>query len=148
MSEPELLIMDEPTNVLDPILQNEVYSLIQETTKHGTTIFMSSHNLAEVDKVCSRVGVIRQGKLVATESIQALKEKHLYTIRMHLKKGVAVSAIKIEGAEVLHHHNQSIALRVKGDINPVVKKLAAYDLKDVEIEHAPLEDIFLEFYHS
>lgn len=75
MTQPELLIMDEPTNALDPLLQNEMYELIEEVTQNGTTVFMSSHNLAEVDRVCSRVAIIKEGKIVATESIKNLKKK-------------------------------------------------------------------------
>jgi len=68
MSKPEVLIMDEPTNALDPLLQNEMYELIEEVAEKGTTVFMSSHNLSEVDRVCSRVGIIKEGKMVTTES--------------------------------------------------------------------------------
>ena len=73
MHKPELLILDEPTNGLDPLMQHEFYELLNETKKEGRTIFLSSHILPEVEKVCDRIGIIRQGKLVTVETIETLK---------------------------------------------------------------------------
>lgn len=80
MFEPEILILDEPTKSLDPLLQNMVYDLIQKIADKKTAVFISSHNLAEVERICDRVGIIRQGRLVATESFSSLKEKKIYTV--------------------------------------------------------------------
>lgn len=146
MTEPEVLIMDEPTNALDPLLQNEMYELIEEVAKQGTTVFMSSHNLSEVDRICSRVGIIKQGKMVTTESIIKLKEKRLYTITVYFKDQFDKNAFNIENVEIKKEISEGLIISAKGDINQLVKKLGEYNLRDLRIEHASLEDIFLEYY--
>lgn len=146
MKKPELLVMDEPTNALDPLLQNEVYELLEEESKRGATIFMSSHNLAEVDYVCSRVGIIRNGKMAATESIAALKEKKISTVHLHFRNNIKPADVLDANAELVKHSGNTLIFKVKGDINPLIKKLSNYQLKDINISQASLEDIFLEYY--
>ncbi len=146
MTKPEVLIMDEPTNALDPLLQNEMYEMIEEVAKQGTTVFMSSHNLSEVDRICSRVGIIKQGKMVTTESIINLKEKRLYTITVYFKDKFDKNVFNIENVEIKKEIAEGLIMSAKGDINQLVKKLSEYNLRDLRIEHASLEDIFLEFY--
>lgn len=146
MFEPKLLIFDEPTNALDPILQNEVYELIKEQVEKGATVFMSSHNLGEVERVCSRVGIIREGKIVAEESILKLKDKKLYDIKVCLEDREDLKNLKADGLEIAQELPNCLILKVKGDLNPLIKKLGQYKLKDLNIERASLEDIFLEFY--
>lgn len=146
MTRPELLIMDEPTNALDPLLQNEMYDLIQEVAKNGTTIFMSSHNLVEVDRVCSQVAIIKEGKIVTTESIKNLKEKRLYTVTAHFSDSFDKNQFNIEGINITKEMQAGLIMNVKGDVNQIVNILSQHKLKDLQIEHASLEDIFLEFY--
>ncbi|MFH1207699.1 MAG: ABC transporter ATP-binding protein [Patescibacteria group bacterium] len=147
MTEPEILILDEPTNALDPLLQREVYKLLLEAQKKGTTIFMSSHNLAEVDHVCSRVGVIRQGKMVAVEKIHDMKHKRIYTVRAHIEGKFDASTFQLPGVELAAPSSDGeLILKVKGDLDPLIKKLAKYTVHDLAIEHATLEDIFMEYY--
>jgi len=146
MTKPELLIMDEPTNALDPLLQNETYDLIQEVAKQGTTVFMSSHNLAEVDRVCSQVAIIKQGKIVTTESIKNLKDKRLYTVTAHFADSFDENQFNIDGINITKQMQAGLIMNVKGDVNQVVQLLSQHKLKDLQIEHASLEDIFLEFY--
>jgi len=146
MAKPEVLIMDEPTNALDPLLQNEMYELIEEVAEQGTTIFMSSHNLSEVDRVCSRVGIIKEGKMVTTESIKNLKEKRLYTITAYFKDQFDKNAFNIENVQIKKEIAEGLIMSARGDINQLVKKLGEFNLRDLRIEHASLEDIFLEFY--
>lgn len=147
MTEPEILILDEPTNALDPLLQREVYKLLLEAQAKGTTIFMSSHNLAEVDHVCSRVGVIRQGKMVAVEKIHDLKHMRMYTVRAHITGTVDTQSFRMPGVEVAEAAaDGELVLKVKGDLDPLIKQLARHTVHDLEIEHATLEDIFMEYY--
>ena len=145
-TDPEILIMDEPTNALDPLLQNTMYELIEESAKNGTTVFMSSHNLSEVDRVCHKVGIIKDGKMVATESIRNLKEKRLYTVTAYFSDGFDKDEFKMEGVGITKEIPGGLLLSAKGDINNLVAKLSAHKIKDLQIEHASLEDIFLEFY--
>jgi len=146
MTKPEVLIMDEPTNALDPLLQNEMYDLLQEVAKKGTTVFMSSHNLAEVDRVCSQVAIIKQGKIVTTESIRNLKEKRLYTVTAHFSDSFDKSQFNIDGISITKEMQAGLIMSVKGDVNRIVDILSKHQLKDLQIEHASLEEIFLEFY--
>jgi ABC-2 type transport system ATP-binding protein len=146
MSNPDLLIMDEPTAGLDPILSERIYQMLDKMGHEGKTIFMSSHNLSEVEKVCSKVAIIKEGKLVATEHIADLKRKKMYSVTATFEGDFEASVFKIDGVEIKDEHKNFVELVVKGDINPVVQKLSQYQLKDLEIQRATLEDIFLEFY--
>lgn len=146
MTKPEVLIMDEPTNALDPLLQNEMYELIQEVAQQGTTVFMSSHNLSEVDKVCNKVGIIKKGKIVATESIKNLKNKKLYTVTAHFNDTFDKNLFNIEGINIVKEMQAGLIMNVKGDIKKMVSMLCQHKLIDLQIEHASLEDIFMEFY--
>ena len=148
MFEPELMIMDEPTLGLDPLLQNTIYEILESLREKGTTIFMSSHNLAEVDRICDRVGIIKDGKIVATESIASLKEKRMHTVRVYFASGYSKGDFNFDGIEIQQEIPNGLIIGVKGDINPIIKKLANYRIKELEITHASLEEIFLEFYDS
>jgi len=146
LNKPELIIMDEPTNALDPLLQNSVYELLTEAQKRGATIFMSSHNLAEVDRVCTKVCIIKNGKLVATESISNLKKMRMYGVHAHFVGPVDRRQFEKIGALITEHRNDYVTMKVKGDISPMIKLLNALPLRDLQIEHATLEDIFIEYY--
>lgn len=146
MFQPEILILDEPTLALDPLLQNTIYELLEEATKKGTTVFMSSHNLAEVDRICHRVGIIKQGKMVAIEDIQGMKDKKMHTVYAHFADHFNKNDFNTDGMQIIHESTETVTFNVKGDINSVIKKLSAYQLKDIHITQASLEEIFLEFY--
>lgn len=146
MTDPEVLIADEPTNALDPMLQSVVYDLISEASERGVTIFMSSHNLDDVERVCSRIGIIKEGKIVDIEDITDIKEKHLYTVRAYFKADVDPKEFESDSIKIDKVANQSFEMTVKGDIDAVVKQLAKYDLRDVDISRARLEEIFMEYY--
>ncbi len=146
MHEPEVLIMDEPTNALDPLLQNEVYKMLEEAQERGATTFMSSHNLNEVERVCDRVGVIKKGKIVAKESVTHLKEKKLYSIRANFKEIIDPKVFEADGVKIKGQTGHSVEMSFKGDINKFINHLQEFSLIDIEIGRASLEDIFLEFY--
>lgn len=141
----DLIVLDEPTTGLDPLLQQTVYSLIREAHQRGATVFMSSHNLAEVERLCTRVAILRQGKLVATEPMTALQDKHLYTITVEFAGQVDVPTLP--NVTVVSQQNHSVILKASGDINPLLKALAGTSVHDVQIQHASLEELFMEFYN-
>jgi ABC-2 type transport system ATP-binding protein len=147
MQHPKLLILDEPTVGLDPFLQNYIYEILKTEVAKGSTVFMSSHNLAEVEKVCDRVVVLGEGKIVTVETISALRSKKIYTIYAFFEGEVPKKGLVGDGAKLIEEFSDGLAMKVKGDIKPIITKLSKYkNLKDIEINHASLEEIFLEFY--
>lgn len=148
MSNPDIIIFDEPTNGLDPFLQRTVYELLEEARENGATIFMSSHNLNEVERICDRVGIIKKGKIVTVESVLSLKEKRLYSIRAVFSKKVDPKVFQKDGVEIERELKHGYMLTVKGDVKPLMKHLSTLPLEDVEIMHSSLEDIFMEYYRK
>lgn len=147
MNDPKLLIMDEPTAGLDPILQNAFHRYIDNFARSGGTVFMSSHNLSEVEKICDRVGIIKDGKMVAVEKISDMKLMKMYDVNFHTEN-IDSKIFASKNIKIISHTDGMVTLKVKGDINPVVEKLAKIKVKDLEITHVSLEDIFMEFYQK
>jgi len=146
MFEPKILILDEPTKGLDPLLQSAFYDLIGEAVEKGASVFMSSHNLPEVDRVCDRVGIIKDGTMIATEDIAGLKNKRIYSVRAYFSDGFDKAEFLNDDIEVVKELRNGLLLKVKGDINEAISILNEHKLKDVDISPASLEEIFLEFY--
>ncbi len=146
MNEPEILIMDEPTVGLDPLLQNKIYELLTDLKKKGTTIFVSSHNLPEVERICDRVGIIKDGKMVEVETISQLGEKKLNKIEVRFDDEFTKKEFQINGVEKIEEISGGLILTVSGQIDPVIKALAKKKVLDLEVTHATLEDVFLKFY--
>jgi ABC-2 type transport system ATP-binding protein len=148
MSNPKLVVMDEPTVGLDPLLQNTIYTLLEDLKKKGTTIFFSSHNLPEVERVCDRVGIIKEGKMVAVETLKELAGKRIHQVEVRFAKPVKASEFKGAGIENIQELPDGLIFDVTGDINEVVKRLVKFELTDLSITHAALEEVFLKFYEK
>jgi len=148
MHEPKLLVMDEPTVGLDPLLQFEIYKVLLEMRDKGTTIFISSHNLPEVERLCDRVAIIKEGKLVAVEGIKALGEKKLHKIEIHFGDKFNSSEFKIAGVEKVEEVSDGLLITIGGDLNPVLHIISKHKIIDLEINHASLEDVFMKFYEK
>ena len=146
MNEPKLLVMDEPTVGLDPLLQNEFQKILLEMRNRGTTIIISSHNLPEVERLCDRVAIIKSGKIVAIENINDLSDKKIHKIEVHFSEEVKIADFKVKGVEAIEPISRGLLITVGGDINPILRKLAQHNLTDFEIIHASLEDVFMKFY--
>lgn len=143
---PKLLIMDEPTKGLDPLLQQTIYDLLHECKAAGGTVFLSSHNLPEVEKVCDRVAVIRDGQLVADETMESIRNMSIHIVSVSSTKPIPRKQLALTGVEVMHHTGTHVLLKVRGSLDPVIGILNTYTLKDLEVTHANLEDIFMEYY--
>jgi len=143
---PKLLVLDEPTKGLDPILQQEIYNLLSEYKQRGGTVFLSSHNLPEVEKICDSIGVIKEGKIVASETMQSIRNMNIHIISINCESKINQSDFSIAGIEVLHYSDKHIILKVKGDLTQLMQRIAKYKIKDLEVNHANLEDIFMEYY--
>jgi ABC-2 type transport system ATP-binding protein len=147
MHKPELLILDEPTNGLDPLMQHEFYDLLTETKKEGRTIFLSSHILPEVEKVCDRVGIIRQGKLITVETIESLKSHSIRQLEIHFAAPVPKDKFtNIPGVRDIVVQDNLLTCTVVGSLDALVKAAARFEVANI-ISHEPsLEDIFMTFY--
>jgi ABC-2 type transport system ATP-binding protein len=146
MSDPEILIMDEPTVGLDPLLQNTIYEILLDMKDRGKTIFVSSHNLAEVERLCDRVGIIKNGKMVEVETLKGLEGKKLHKVEVRFNEKVKKSDFNFDGVEKIEEIADGLILTVGGDMNRIVKKLSSYKIADLTISHATLEEVFLKFY--
>jgi len=149
MSKPELLVMDEPTYGLDPILQEEFYKIVREVTKNGTTVFMSSHNLPEVEKVCTRVAMIKSGKLITVQKISALEGKKVHSVHIAFSGNIPEkNELADYNTEIVEETADGYLVSVKGEIDPFIKKIAKYKIAALQITQANLEEIFMEFYRN
>jgi ABC-2 type transport system ATP-binding protein len=145
--DPELLILDEPTGGLDPLMQEEFLELVKEERERGRTVFLSSHDLDEVERVCDRVGIIRDGRLVAVEHVHELTGKGYRHVRLEFAEPVSPQEFAhIPGVLDLEGDGTTVTFKVEGDIDPVVKQAARHRLRDIELTHASLEEIFITYY--
>lgn len=148
IGQPKLLIMDEPTRGLDPMLQNVLYDLLKEFTASGGTVFFSSHNLSEVQRVCDAVIIIKDGKIIAEKTMQDIRGMNMHVITAQSTNPFDTENLKAPGVSIATNHPHEITLTVQGDINPVLRKLVKYPITDIDISHANLEDIFMEQYKA
>jgi ABC-2 type transport system ATP-binding protein len=150
MHRPELLILDEPTGGLDPLMQKEVLGLIQEAKEEGATVFFSSHVMSEVEAVAERVGIIRQGKVVEVAEPGQLVDRSLRDVTVRFKQQVDVNRLAgLPGVTILSQDDgASVVLQVTGEMDGLIKALAGLPVRDVETERPSLEDIFLAYYKA
>lgn len=145
---PKLLILDEPTSGLDPLMQAKFFNILREENKKGTTIFFSSHTLSEVQKMCRRVGLIKEGRIIRVEDIETLRKKQLRKIQVEFSHSVFVSDIKCKGIINPKTEEDEISFLFSGKISDLVKSLSVMDVKDLIIEEPTLEEIFIHHYTS
>jgi ABC-2 type transport system ATP-binding protein len=146
MSKPDLLILDEPTTGLDPLVQQTVMELVREANRAGATVFFSSHILPEVQAVCDRVGIIRNGQLVATERVEDLMRQHFKRVRLSFATKPPEGAFAQPGVTVTAREEQGVTLEIRHDLDQVMAEAASYGITDIETMHVSLEEIFLAYY--
>jgi ABC-2 type transport system ATP-binding protein len=142
---PKLLFLDEPTAGLDPLMQRKFFDLIRRENARGVTVFFSSHILGEVQRLCTRVGIIREGKIVEISDIRTLQKNNYKKVRV-TAAGLKPADLKIAGSTNLQSEDGTVSFFFKGDINAVLKKLGGLKLEDVTIEEPTLEEIFMHYY--
>ncbi len=146
---PELLILDEPTSGLDPLMQEEFLALVREERERGCAVFLSSHELDEVERVCDRVGIIREGRLIAVERVADLLGKTGRRVAVEFAAPVDPEELRrIPGVSDLVADGPRVSFRLAGDVDPVVKALAAHPVAELELAHPTLEEVFLTYYEE
>ena len=151
MHRPRVLILDEPTSGLDPLNQQEFDSMVREARDEGRTLFLSSHVLSEVEKTCTRVGIIREGRIVRIGSVAELKDIKRYEITIHFAQPVPADSFKaVEGVSEVERLNSGNAIRIaiQGPADAVIKAAARYPVVSLTSYEPSLEDIFLRYYEA
>jgi ABC-2 type transport system ATP-binding protein len=144
---PDLLILDEPTSGLDPLVQQTFYQVIREAKAEGRTIFLSSHILGEVEKTCDRVAIIRDGRLVRVDRVEALRDLAHHQVELRFAGEVPVGAFAaLPGVSDVIADDHLLRMRVSGSITPVVREAANYELLDFVSREPSLEETFLAEY--
>ncbi len=141
---PRLCILDEPTSGLDPLIQREFFALLEERSREGATIFLSSHVLSEIQRHCTRAAIIREGRLIACDRVEALAQTSARRVTLHGMTAVP----DLPEVRDVSQTADSVSFLYGGDINELVRRLAALRLTDLTISEPDLEEIFLHYYQE
>ena len=145
--EPELLILDEPSSGLDPLMQEEFLAFVAEERERGRTVFLSSHELDEVQRACDRVAIIRDGRLVAVESVEEVTGRSYRHVMLEFADAVDPGEFaRIPGVSALVHEGRRLRFRAEGDVDAVIKAAARHTVTELELSRPTLEEIFLTYY--
>jgi len=149
MHRPDLLILDEPTSGLDPLIQQVFYDLVREATADGRTVFLSSHNLAEVQHVADRVGLVKEGKLELVETVETLRARAVTRVEATFDAPPPADAFAgVPGAREIDRRGNRVVLSLQGPADPLVKALSGYKVLTLDSHEADLEDVFLSLYRG
>jgi len=149
MCDPEVLILDEPTSGLDPLLQRTFNEFLLQEQARGKTIFMSSHIMSDVEKVCQRVAVIRQGEIVTIEEVEKLRQKAGQRVTVEFGDAVSADEVaRMPGVSMVTSHNHAYHFNVGGSMDALIKVLSRHEVLRLQAEEAPLEEVFLKFYEN
>lgn len=147
MHDPRVLILDEPTSRLDPLMQKKFSELILEEKKRGKTILMSSHSFEEVERTCDRAGIIRQGELVAIENMRDLRQKRRKVFLLEFDSPASAASFAGSGGfNILDVNENIVKLSILGNASGLIKALEGYNVLDLNTETSSLEDIFMHYY--
>ncbi len=146
LSAPKLIVLDEPTSGLDPLIKQNLFHLLEDEKKRGASILLSSHDLTEVQRLCDRVAIIKDGKILAIEEMAELKTKRLKNVV--IETDYSTPNITIAGASNVKRDGKLMTFNYNGEMKNLVKYLASIDVENVEISEASLENIFMHFYEG
>jgi ABC-2 type transport system ATP-binding protein len=145
--DPELLIFDEPTSGLDPLMQEEFLALVTELRERGKTVLLSSHDLDEAERVCDRVGLIRDGRLITVERVADMVGKSYRHVALAFSEPVdATEFAALPGVSDVASEDGQITFKATGDLDPIVKTAARHAVRDLQLTHPTLEEVFLTYY--
>jgi ABC-2 type transport system ATP-binding protein len=145
---PKLIILDEPTSGLDPLMQQKFFELLEEENKKGATILFSSHILGEVQRLCNRVAIIKEGKIIKVEKISTLQENNHKKFKIEVKSKIDDNYFKIDGTTNLDVKDNIISFLFRGNINFIMKKISEIEITNLWIEEPDLEEIFMHYYEK
>jgi ABC-2 type transport system ATP-binding protein len=149
MHKPSVLVLDEPTSGLDPLKQGQFYKTVEEAKARGATVFLSSHSFAEVERICDRVGIIRNGKLVHEGPIDRILKRRLPTWQIVLAQAAdAEKLVRSNVLNILEHRGKLLTVRPAKSIAPALDALSKVDIVSITIHQDDLEDEFMIFYHD
>lgn len=143
---PSLIILDEPTSGLDPLMQKTFFELMKEENKNGATILFSSHILSEVQKICDRVSIIKEGRIIQTQTIRTLIDHNYKKVTLHTTD--LLNHFYVEGCKDMTMEENNIHFLFQGNCNELLKELCKYNLKNIDITEPTLEEIFLHYYEN
>ena len=146
LHEPKLLILDEPTSGLDPLIQQRFFELLKEENRKGAAVLFSSHVLSEVRKLCDRVAIIREGRIVDMASVGTLQENGYKKVALETRGPVPEGAFTLEGVADLAVRDNAVTFIYRGSVNGLTQRLAGLDLENLTVEEPDLEEIFLHYY--
>ena len=147
MHKPELLILDEPSSGLDPLMQQITIELIQEARLNGSTIFLSSHIFSEIDKVAERVGFVKEGKLIVEESLEVLKSNAMKSIVIYFKETIPLNLFdNIKNVNLIETNKNVVKLNIFGPIDEIIKVISKYEIIDLTTQDPTLEELFMNYY--
>jgi ABC-2 type transport system ATP-binding protein len=148
MNDPDLIIMDEPTNGLDPLVQQTFMDMIHDEAGHGTTIFMSSHVLSDVEKVCNRVAIIKGGKIATEEKVEDLRKKSGNNIQVKFAEEINPATFAMAGVVNPVRQNGYLRMTVTGNMESVLGEISRHKVADITIHPMTLEEIFMHYYEG
>ena len=143
-TDPELLILDEPTGGLDPLIQHEFFEIIKERSGEGVTVLMSSHVLHEVQRNCTRAAVIREGRIIACDSVEALSKTNAKRVNLHGR----IDLHGLDGIKDLKITDQNVGFLYCGDMNILLKRLSEGRVEDLTVSEPDLDEIFMHYYEK
>ncbi len=144
--EPDVLIMDEPSQGLDPLIKNVLYDYLLRFKNQGKTIFFSSHNLTEVEKISDHVGLVKNGKFIAHESIANLKKKMVRRMEVEFDEDFDINDFSLPMIKYIEKTKRKLVFQVSGNLNPLINTLSKYQIKNLIFPEPSLEDMFMTFY--
>jgi len=142
------LILDEPTGGLDPLMQNRFFDVLEQENKKGTTIFFSSHILSEVQRICDRVAIIKEGKILKVEQIDTLRATRYKKFMVEFKNADEVNELDMPGITKIEKKNNHFEFLYAGDVNTILRKLAQMNISNLLIEEPSLEEVFIHYYEK
>jgi len=146
MRRPDLLILDEPTTGLDPLIQQHVLDLVREARAEGRTVFLSSHVLPEVQAVCDRAGIIRAGQIVATERVDQLIHSRLQRLNIRFERLPPFGALDLPGVTEVSRVGDQVSLEIRENLNQLLAQAVAFGVLEIETAQVSLEEVFMAYY--